>query len=675
MEQKFRLVEKSQNLVNDLVIEVNENEYHCNKSISTQFSSVIKEQLVKNHSNYLKLDFADDLNHFFLISDLFNAKEILLNKENIQFLIEISEFLNIIELKKISFEFQNYLNEIEKLIKDDEGIHELIQIEQDIFNLTEENMLLLMKDLVEFPDKKLISQIIINACISKPYSIQLYMDLIKQFENREFNLIFLNTMLRPYIEQVEESGMYIEPLNEVNFILRCLIDMELVAFEDIPKELKFYSFYLFDFFSERYRGIMESIYQDQYPSFFNNLDQLKADNWNLHKKFVQNGENSDAIATVIRNDDINAFRLFASNPNFDLNSTIERSPYERCSFVSELPYLIEYAAFYGAINIFKYLFLNGAILSTRIAQFVVASGNLEMIRIIEQKGCNFDNTLEIAFNFARQNIFDWIILNKMNNSSQMPISEILNQCVHKNRFSIMVDLLENGWNPNDADIVTAAVQEDNLILLKLLLKIKGIVINRGDVNMDPPLVIACKHHNKEIVLSLLNHPNVDPNIRGENYRGPLSIVSANNDLEIAKILLARDDVYVNLLEEKRLSPFYNACANNNLEMVKLLSQQKGVDINSHTREDEKLTPLHIAALNNFTEVVRYLLSLEGIAINAQTKDGKTPLHMACQRENSLEIVKMLLNYKGINPNIESLEVYILILKSSRRFIVLVEKIH
>ena len=62
------------------------------------------------------------------------------------------------------------------------------------------------------------------------------------------------------------------------------------------------------------------------------------------------------------------------------------------------------------------------------------------------------------------------ILNKMNNSSQMPISEILNQCVHKNRFSIMVDLLENGWNPNDADIVTAAVQEDNLILLKLLLK-------------------------------------------------------------------------------------------------------------------------------------------------------------------------------------------------------------
>ena len=314
-----------------------------------------------------------------------------------------------------------------------------------------------------------------------------------------------------------------------------------------------------------------------------------------------------------------------------------------------------------------------------LAKFAVASGNPEIIRIVEQKGCLFNHTLEYAFDYAHPEIFDWIRTSKSNNSEQLSPSIFLTKCVHQMRISMLIEMLEDGMNPNESKLITAAVEEDNVILLDFLLKIKGIEVNENNIfffnfqqirhsmqevtdtlmapssDKDPPLIIACNRRKKEIVERLLKFPSTDVNIRGRHYKTALATVALNGDVEIAKMLLNHPDIIINIFEEKRKTPFYVACENNNFEIVKLLAVRPETDINEHTREDEKLTPLHISILNGNEQISSFLLNLNGIDVNAQTKDGKTPLHQACQRRKNINIVKLLINHKDINLNVFTLD--------------------
>ena len=83
------------------------------------------------------------------------------------------------------------------------------------------------------------------------------------------------------------------------------------------------------------------------------------------------GENNSYISELIRNDSIDEFIIYLNkNPNL-LSTTIESS-------------LIEYAAFYGSIQIFRYLFINGIELKPSLWLYTVHGRNLELIHFLEE---------------------------------------------------------------------------------------------------------------------------------------------------------------------------------------------------------------------------------------------------------------------------------------------------
>ena len=100
--------------------------------------------------------------------------------------------------------------------------------------------------------------------------------------------------------------------------------------------------------------------------------------------------NQEKVALLIRSDDVISFQKVHSSTNLNLDTKIN-SNYENCEFSERNPSLIEYSALFGAVNVFKYLLLNGATLTENLSQFAVTGGNYEIIHILEENGSKFDN--------------------------------------------------------------------------------------------------------------------------------------------------------------------------------------------------------------------------------------------------------------------------------------------
>ena len=75
----------------------------------------------------------------------------------------------------------------------------------------------------------------------------------------------------------------------------------------------------------------------------------------------KDGENSSYICKLIRNDSIQEFNAYVHKNNISLSKTeINNSIFETNQFLMKKKVtLIEYAAFFGSIQIFKYLIMNG----------------------------------------------------------------------------------------------------------------------------------------------------------------------------------------------------------------------------------------------------------------------------------------------------------------------------
>ena len=109
-----------------------------------------------------------------------------------------------------------------------------------------------------------------------------------------------------------------------------------------------------------------------------NIDQ------NFEKK-RQQGENDSIISTLIRNDSVEEFISYVNRFNIYLCSQIETSYYETNRFIMENnPSLIEYAAFFGSIQIFQYLRMNSIELEPTLWLYAIHSKNAELIHIIEE---------------------------------------------------------------------------------------------------------------------------------------------------------------------------------------------------------------------------------------------------------------------------------------------------
>lgn len=98
------------------------------------------------------------------------------------------------------------------------------------------------------------------------------------------------------------------------------------------------------------------------------------------------GENDLRICQLIREDLIKDFIVYINLNNVPVDSTIKQSIYETNSLLlhKSKVTLIEYAAFFGSLQIFKYLINEGAKLAQSIWIFAIHGNNAEMIHFLEE---------------------------------------------------------------------------------------------------------------------------------------------------------------------------------------------------------------------------------------------------------------------------------------------------
>lgn len=108
--------------------------------------------------------------------------------------------------------------------------------------------------------------------------------------------------------------------------------------------------------------------------------------FNDFEKKRQEGENESFICSLIRNDSVEEFISYVNKTNLSLKIFIKRSIFETNSFLLEKEEisLIEYAAFFGAIQIFQYLRINGVELESSLWFYVIHSENADLIHLLEE---------------------------------------------------------------------------------------------------------------------------------------------------------------------------------------------------------------------------------------------------------------------------------------------------
>jgi ankyrin repeat protein len=266
-------------------------------------------------------------------------------------------------------------------------------------------------------------------------------------------------------------------------------------------------------------------------------------------------------------------------------------------------------------------------------------------------------------------------------------------CAHKKPNIALIELLikegadikavtNNGITP----VGLACLKNQSPELIAVFLN-QGLLSLATDTADSNALMLACYASNPslEVITFLLNQEGIDINVKDKDAWTCLHYAcnKENPNVAVIELLLKKGaDVkavtnigitllglassknqgpeLIALLLKKGLSPYatdnlgrnalmFACCASNpSMEVITFLLNQKSIDVNA--RDNEGWTCLHYAcAQKNPNIVLIELLLKEGADIKVVTDDDNTILGLACQNNQSSELIKELFT-KGFLPN-------------------------
>ena len=426
-----------------------------------------------------------------------------------------------------------------------------------------------------------------------------------------------------------------------------------------------------------------------YPAyFFNEFDtffkgdmrkeiELKCENdknTDLYSKRREIGENESYLCELIRNDSINEFITYINCENISMSSEVKPSIFESNSFLMKRkPRLIEYSAFFGSIQIFKYLMVSKADFTSSLWLYGIHSNNSELIHILEDMDIAQDDS--IYYDCYKESI-------KCFNNDFAEYFEN-NYLTDKTENSHFLKYYNFEFFPKSYFLYDLC-KYDHFIPVQIILN--KIEYNLNKQNEKALLIIAAEKGNIEIVELLLQCTGIDINekyvfemLNGRKREETTALVSAikNNFFEIAKLLLEFDDIDVNskYVQKKhriRVKTIERTClflavSNENEEIVRILLNNDDIQVNKKSilhfrrRHEEKTALLKAIEIGN-DKIVSLLLDHPEINVNicsfedklyCQSKTLKTALLLAIEN-GSIEIIKLLLQRQDIDVNFFSI---------------------
>jgi len=212
--------------------------------------------------------------------------------------------------------------------------------------------------------------------------------------------------------------------------------------------------------------------------------------------------------------------------------------------------------------------------------------------------------------------------------------------------------------------------------VKKLIKKKKEYINRKDEKGRTGLEFACSRERRDIVDLLLLNPFIDVNTQNADGETPLHIACTKDSTYIVERLLSRG-ADINIKNNNGETPLYLACSTGKNDIIEVLIKHKA-DMYSKTNYDydpfnvlcfrqniegvELFLRLGYPLSNIKTELqkamlfiyeikrmniekIKELLEL-GVKVNYKTRCNYTALHLMCERDKCLPIVKLLIAFKA-----------------------------
>lgn len=351
----------------------------------------------------------------------------------------------------------------------------------------------------------------------------------------------------------------------------------------------------------------------EYGSFFdiflkkhvNKFEDFRTSGWHDLINLVEGNTDENKIINAISHDNldfiVNLFAEKSTNPN---KSLIDQT-FEPCLYLQGGITLIQCAAFFGALNIFKFLYLNKASLQLKdrrkrgVLDFAIAGGDLEILRIMEHANVKFTpDSIKVAVQFRRKEIFDWILQSKSDifDNVQQPLDSSLCLCCRIGYLGGCIQCIAYGANPSAiVDGKTPfmdASMNGYLAIMKFLSSLNISNIASHSKDGKNALHFAARSGKEEAVKLLVNSGMIDINSKSGDGATALHIAAKFGHNNIAEFLLSK----------------------------------KGIDVN--VTDHVGATPLHYASLYSQSEIVKTLLMCPRLNVKMTTSDGKTAFDLA-----------------------------------------------
>lgn len=262
---------------------------------------------------------------------------------------------------------------------------------------------------------------------------------------------------------------------------------------EYPNQDAYYPYY---FYPQIKPFISDKIAQQIYSE----INIPKDDNFLKNFRKNQNiGENENYVCELIRKDQINDFTSYCRQVETNLYSEIKPSIFETNSFLlSHKPLLIDYAAFYGAINIFRFIFTymnNDPKYKQNIWLYLAHCPNEDIMKILNENNIKIPSS---SYNF---NPF---------NEKVDPYDIVLEESIKCHHIDFANFIFQNYINEKIMSYNTENNFERNVYAYAF--KYRNYVFFPSDMNYKFLFYYACKYNYYEVVEFMLKCKSINLNI-------------------------------------------------------------------------------------------------------------------------------------------------------------------
>ncbi|ETS78911.1 hypothetical protein PFICI_08764 [Pestalotiopsis fici W106-1] len=200
----------------------------------------------------------------------------------------------------------------------------------------------------------------------------------------------------------------------------------------------------------------------------------------------------------------------------------------------------------------------------------------------------------------------------------------------------------------DPTAIAHAIKHERVAVVKLLLQVEGMDVNRKDCHLMTPLAWAAQEGQAEIARLLLRDGRVEINSKnGESELTPLALAARGRDEGIVQLLLETKGVDINSKDREGQTPLALAIKRGTTKTIEFLLQAEGIDIKNKDHTGQ--TPLALALERSNMKALELLLKTEGIDINTKDSDRHTPIGWAIASDFA-NVVELLINTEGVDVN-------------------------